>query len=147
MNSELLIWLTCFWIVLPILVIIIVPNEQIDIARIVAFISSSIILLVWCNVLVSFDFSELTYQWQYFNKTTTAIIPSQIAEFTCGIDGFSLFLIILTTIIMPLCIYSSLNIIKKVKEFLICLLLIEFFFIFSFCTTDLLFFYYFLKVY
>jgi len=134
--------LTILWIFLPIIIISILPKSYIDFARIIAFFGSVQHLILWISVLIGFDFSELNYQNQcYINW----LIPSQIAEFSFGVDGFSLSLILLTTIIMPICIYASINIIKNVKEFLISLLLIEFFLIFSFYTTNVLFFFIFFE--
>ena len=140
MNS--LFNLTCLFICIPVVIISLLPRTYAYISRIIAFISSIALLLLWSNVLRTFDFSEITYQQQY---CIVELIPSQLAEFSFGIDGFSLCLILLTTIIMPVCIYSSVNIKNKIQEFLICLLLIEFFLILSFYTTNLLFFYIFFE--
>jgi proton-translocating NADH-quinone oxidoreductase chain M len=119
-----------------------VAASNIDVARVIAFISSFQHLILWTTVLATFDFAQPTFQHKY---SLGWLIPSQIAEFSFGVDGFSLSLIILTVIIMPICVYASINITKNVKEFLICLLLIEFFLIFSFYTTNALFFFIFFE--
>lgn len=133
---------TSWAICVPILMIGILPRKYTHIARAIAYVSSVSLLILWSNVLLTFNFSEISYQQQH---CIVGFIPSQIAEFSFGVDGFSLCLIILTTIIMPICIYSSINISHKIHEFLICLLLIEFFLILSFYTTNLLFFYIFFE--
>ncbi len=140
MNS--LFTLTCWSICVPLVLISILPRAYTHIARLIAYISSISLLLLWSNVLLTFNFSEVFYQQQYY---ISGLIPSQIAEFSFGVDGFSLCLIILTTVIMPICIYSSTNITHKIHEFLVCLLLIEFLLILSFYTTNLLFFYIFFE--
>lgn len=53
-------------------------------------------------------------------------IPALGIRYHVGIDGISLLLILLTTLIMPLCVMASWNYIRtRVKEFMICLLIME----------------------
>jgi NADH-quinone oxidoreductase subunit M len=55
-----------------------------------------------------------------------AWVPSLKINYTLGIDGISLLLILLTTLIAPLCVLASWNYIQtRVKEFMIALLLME----------------------
>ena len=72
-------------------------------------------------------------------------MPQHIAEFSFGVDGSSLCLILLTAIIIPICIYASVYVTKFVKEFLICILCIELFLIISFYTTNLFVFFLFFE--
>ena len=92
--------------------------------------------------------------WIFFNNeinTFIYIIHIPWLDFlniyyTIGIDGISLFFIILTTVLIPICILISWNIIiYRVKEFMIMLLLIEFLLINVFSVLDLLFFYIFFE--
>ena len=63
-----------------------------------------------------------------------------------GIDGISLFMVLLTTLLMPLCILCSWESIKKrVREFVIAFLLLETFMIGVFASLDLLLFYVFFE--
>jgi len=65
--------------------------------------------------LATFQFAEDT-EW----------IRSLGIRYSLGLDGFSLLLVLLTTLIMPLCVLASWNYIKvRVKEFMICLLIME----------------------
>jgi NADH-quinone oxidoreductase subunit M len=90
----------------------------------------------------NFDFGEVAYQFQFcFNF----LLPSAISEFSGGIDGFSLCLILLTAIIMPICIYAGVNVTKKMNEFMACILLIELFLIISFVTTNMFVFFIFFE--
>ena len=53
-------------------------------------------------------------------------VPSLKISYTLGIDGISLLLVLLTTLLMPLCVLGSWKYIeKRVKEFMVCLLLME----------------------
>ena len=55
-----------------------------------------------------------------------AWIPMWDINYTLGIDGISLLLILLTTMIMPLCVLCSWNYITtRVRPFLACLLIME----------------------
>lgn len=55
-----------------------------------------------------------------------AWIPWLKINYTLGLDGISLLLVLLTTLIMPLCVLCSWRYIeKRVKEFMICLLIME----------------------
>lgn len=93
------------------------------------------------------------YIWYYFNPEETGfqfvynipLIKKYNIEFIIGIDGISLCFLLLTTFIMMLCWFASLHIRINYKEFILCLLLIEFFLILSFIMIDLFFFYIFFE--
>jgi NADH-quinone oxidoreductase subunit M len=66
-----------------------------------------------------------------------AWIPWLKINYTLGIDGISLLLILLTTLIAPLCVLASWTYIQtRVKEFMICLLVMETAMIGVFCALD-----------
>ncbi len=55
-----------------------------------------------------------------------AWFPGLDIWYTLGIDGISLLLVLMTTLLMPLCVLGSWKYIqKRVKEFMICLLIME----------------------
>jgi proton-translocating NADH-quinone oxidoreductase chain M len=65
---------------------------------------------------------------------------------TLGIDGISIFFLLLTTLLIPICILISWNSINyKLKEYLISFLILEFLLIGVFCILDLLLFYIFFE--
>ncbi len=67
-------------------------------------------------------------------------------HYIIGIDGISIFFVILTALLIPICILISWNsIIYKMKEFIIMLLLTEFLLINVFIVLDLFFFYIFFE--
>ncbi|MFN5382542.1 MAG: NADH-quinone oxidoreductase subunit M [Alphaproteobacteria bacterium] len=63
-----------------------------------------------------------------------------------AVDGISILFVILTTFIIPICLLCSWNSIKyKVKEFVMCFLVMETFILGTFLATDLLLFYVFFE--
>ncbi len=103
-------------------------------AAVAAFLRSESALRVWTLVftLAAAAFSLPLYC--KFDITTSAFqftehaawIPWLKVNYTVGLDGISLLLVLLTTLIMPLCVLCSWNYIKtRVKEFMICLLIME----------------------
>lgn len=69
-----------------------------------------------------------------------------LIDYSIGIDGLSLFFVLLTTFLTPICVLVSWNSIKyRVKDFLFFLLLIEFIIVNVFITSDLFFFFVFFE--
>ena len=90
------------------------------------------------------------FLWVFFNKSIGSFqfvdqllwIPFLNLNFSVGIDGISLFFILLTTLLIFLCILISwTSVITNIKEFLIAFLVMEFFLIGVFSILDLLLFY------
>ena len=93
------------------------------------------------------------YLWFYFDQSTSNF---QFVEdrdwidgfinYKIGVDGISILFIILTTFITPLCVISVNNSIKKrLRDFLIAILIMESFMIGVFCALDLVVFYLFFE--
>jgi NADH-quinone oxidoreductase subunit M len=83
------------------------------------------------------------YQWEEFR----AWIPQPPIHYHLGIDGLSLFLILLTTLLTPISILASWNSIdQRVKGFFICLLVLETGVIGVFVSLDLFLFFLFWEV-
>ena len=71
-----------------------------------------------------------------------AWIPTLNINYTLGVDGISILLIMLTTLVMPLCVLGSWTYIgKRVREFFICLLIMETAMIGVFAAMDFVLFY------
>ena len=108
---------------------------------------------------VALSFSCLTFVlslfvWVLFNKSVGTFqlvnkffwIPILNLNFSIGIDGISLFFLLLTTLLIPICILTGWETIKMdVKKYLISFLVMEFFLIGVFCVLDLLLFYIFFE--
>ena len=71
-----------------------------------------------------------------------AWIPGLKINYTVGIDGISLLLVLLTTLISPLCVFCSRNYLKaRVREYMVCLLVMETAMLGVFCSLDSMLFY------
>src|SRR5210317_524563 len=89
------------------------------------------------------------YLWFLFDETTSAFQFVEdrewligIVNYKVGVDGISILFVILTTFITPLCIISVNNSVKKrLRDFLIAILIMESFMIGVFCSLDLVIFY------
>jgi NADH-quinone oxidoreductase subunit M len=85
-------------------------------------------------------FNPDTAAFQFTEHATW--IPTLQIHYTLGVDGISLLLVLLTTLITPLCVLASWNYIqKRIKEFLIALLLMETTMIGVFCALDTILFF------
>ncbi|HJX09643.1 MAG TPA: proton-conducting transporter membrane subunit, partial [Candidatus Binatia bacterium] len=73
-------------------------------------------------------------------------MPAFGIEYIVGIDGLNLFLVLLTTLLMPLAILASWSIKDRVKEYLIFMLLLETGMLGAFVALDLFLFYVFWEV-
>ncbi len=94
-------------------------------------------LLLWIN------FDKLTSSFQYVEQYYWL---SDNITYHVGVDGISVFLIILTTFLIPFCVLTSWDSIKeKVKEYMIAFLILETLMIGVFCALDLVVFYLFFE--
>ena len=73
-------------------------------------------------------------------------MPSYGIQYIVGIDGISLFLVLLTTFLMPLAILASWSVKDKIKEYLFFMLLLETGMLGAFIALDLFLFYVFWEV-
>jgi proton-translocating NADH-quinone oxidoreductase chain M len=137
-NIQNLIVFILMFPILGILLLLLVPSRQEKLLKLIA-------LNFAC---LSFTGSLLL--WGFFQKSVGSFqfvvnlfwVPFLNLNITLGIDGISLFFIILTTLLIPLCLLASWNSISfNLKEFLIAFLLLDFLLIGSFCALDLLIFY------
>ncbi len=81
-----------------------------------------------------------TWNFQFVEKVSW--VPSLGISYHLGVDGISVLLVLLTTFLCPICIAACWSDIKdKVKEFLICFLVLEISMIGVFCSLDLFLFY------
>ena len=125
-----------------IFILLCLRTEQQKLMKVVALNFSFIpfigFLLVWGG------FKKSVGVFQFVSKVLW--IPVLNLNITLGVDGISLFFLLLTTMLIPLCILISWNSINfNLKEYLIFFLLIEFFLIWVFCVLDLLMFYIFFE--
>lgn len=109
----------------------------------IALTTSIINLIVSLIMFILFDFSSK--QFQFIEE------HYQVSYFDIylGVDGLSIYFILLTTIIMPVAILSNWNSIQSqnVLSFVVIMLLLESLLLAVFLVLDILLFYVFLKVY
>jgi NADH-quinone oxidoreductase subunit M len=85
-------------------------------------------------------FDTGTAAYQYVEHA--AWIPALGIHYTVGVDGISLLLVLLTTLVLPLCVLVSWRqITSRVKEFLVCLLVMEGAMVGVFCALDFVLFF------
>jgi NADH-quinone oxidoreductase subunit M len=102
------------------LLILLIPGETAakNLALVVTVLTAILSLPLYWN----FDINTAQYQ---FGEHAPWIEALNI-NYTLGIDGISLLLVLMTTLLMPLCVLGSWRYIeKRVREFMICLLLME----------------------
>ncbi|HEX9860154.1 MAG TPA: NADH-quinone oxidoreductase subunit M, partial [Nitrospirota bacterium] len=106
--------------------------------RWLALITSGITFVLSLPLLTSFD--TTTHNMQFVESSPW--IPSWNVNYTVGVDGISVLLVILTTMLSLICVLASWKPIKnKVKEYMIALLLLETGMIGVFIALDLFLFY------
>jgi proton-translocating NADH-quinone oxidoreductase chain M len=125
-------------------------------AIIILFINDTNVRLIK-NVALAFSmasFTLSTFLWVLFDRSTAKFqfveeflwIPSSNINFFIGVDGISLFFILLTTLLVPLCLLASFDSVKiYVKEYMVAFLVMEALLIIVFSILDLLLFYVFFE--
>jgi NADH-quinone oxidoreductase subunit M len=110
-----------FFPLLGAILLIFVPGEKKNLLRNLAFFAALVTFIV--SLFLYFNFNSTTPDPQFVEQT--AWLGYGI-NYHLGIDGISLFLIILTTFLFPIAVLSSWTYIqKRVKEYLIFMLLLE----------------------
>ncbi len=124
--------------VLGALAVLFTPRSNEAAAKWIALGTSLVALVVSAQVYLGFRLGEAGMQLE--EKVTW--LPSLGATYHVGVDGISLFLLMLTTLLTTLAMVASWNSVhKKVKEYLISLLILETGMLGVFVALDLLLFY------
>jgi len=104
-----------------------------------ALLSTLVTFLISLIALAKFDFND-TASMQFAGKLSW--VDSFGLSFGYGIDSISLWLILLTTLLMPIIMLGSLTAVKvRVREFYFWLLVLQTFMLGTFVATDIIFFY------
>jgi proton-translocating NADH-quinone oxidoreductase chain M len=127
---------------LGILVIIILPQNQINLIKIVSLNISLITFIISLILWLRFDLGTPKYQFiEHF-----FCVPYSNLNVFIGVDGISLFFVLLTTFLIPICLLASWNSINfSVKEYNIAFLFMGSLLICVFTVLDVLFFYIFFE--
>ena len=141
-NTKNIILYILLFPILGVIGLIITPSWKKLLLKQIALIFSCLTFLV--SLLLWVWFNKSLGNFQFVNKIQWS--PILNLNFTVGIDGISIFFLLLTTLLIPLCLLISWNSISfNLKEYLISWLLLEFFLIGVFCVLDLLLFYIFFE--
>ncbi len=132
-----LLTLILFTPVLAALVLMLLPSEQEDLIRWVAFILSFIPLALAVVLWVNFDPGKVGFQFQQQIEWYAALKSS----FHIGVDGISLTMVLLTTLLTPLAILASFSIRERVKTYMVLFFLLEMGMLGVFLMLDLLLFF------
>jgi len=118
------------------ILLLFIRNE--NFARYWALGITSLTAILSIPLLRAFDMS--TSKFQFVEQVSW--IKSLNIQYVIGIDGISILLIMLTTLIMPLCVLASWTYIKsRVQAFMVCLLIMETAMLGVFCALDFVLFY------
>ena len=123
-------------------IVLVMPKAKIKVIRWVTFIASLIPLglaiLLWFkfdHAIPGFQFQE-QYSWY----------PAINSSFHLGVDGISLTLVILTTLLVSISILASFNLTDRLKSYMVLFLLLETGILGVFLTLDLMLFFVFWEV-
>ena len=144
-NSKMFENLLLYISALPLIgafLLVFIPSNNFKLLKVIALNFSSLPFLG--SLLVWVYFKKSIAQFQFVTKIYW--LPVFNLNLILGIDGISLFFLLLTTLLIPICILLSWDSVKKkLREYLIAFLLLEFFLIGVFCILDLLLFYIFFE--
>jgi NADH-quinone oxidoreductase subunit M len=119
------------------------PKEAVDRnCRSAAMITSVVTFLISLVLWVRFDPTKAGFQFE----EKLAWVPALNIGYHMGIDGISLFFVLLSTLLTPICVLSSWEAVQnRVREYMIAFLVLETFMVGMFCALDLALFYVFFE--
>ena len=141
---SILLWL----LLLPLLgalFLLFIPSWNVRWIRFVALVISLFNFVLSLFLWLQFDNSTAKFQFMYTNPLVRGADASNTYGFILGIDGISLFFILLTTFLIPVCILVGWMGEYAVKEYCIAFLILEALTIAVFSVMDLLLFYIFFE--
>src|SRR5215470_2306308 len=119
------------------------PNEAVDRnCRSAALLTSVVTFLISLLLWGRFDATRAGFQFE----EKLDWVPALNIGYHMGIDGISLFFVLLSTLLTPICILSSWEAVRvRVREYMIAFLVLETFMVGMFCALDLALFYIFFE--
>ena len=119
------------------IVIGLIPRDRHETIRLAALAVTTVTFAISLGVLVNFDAAEAGFQL----GSSAEWIPEWGVSYITGIDGISLWMVLLTTFLMPLGVLASWSIETRVKPFFVFLLALETGMLGVFSALDLFLFY------
>nr|AEO21071.1 NADH dehydrogenase subunit 4 [Silene conica]AEO21072.1 NADH dehydrogenase subunit 4 [Silene conica] len=124
--------------VIGILALLFIPNARIRLIRLIGLLTSLLTFLY--SLVLRLQFDPSTAKSQFVESFRW--LPYENIHFSLGLDGISLFFVILTTFLIPICILVGWSAMRSSgKEYIIAFLICEFLMIAVFSMLDLLLFY------
>jgi NADH-quinone oxidoreductase subunit M len=145
MQSWPLLSLVTFLPLAGVLLILVLRGEDVDVARNARWIAlwTALIDLV-LSLLLWADFDPSQADFQFVEQAEW--LPGFHIAYHMGIDGISLFFVLLSTFLTPICIVASwLSVNERVKEYMIAFLAMETLMVGMFCALDFVVFYIFFE--
>lgn len=136
-QNEMFISYVIFSPLLAALVVFLLPNDDKTLIRRLAFVFSLLPLILVLMMWFNYDRVDAGYQF----VVQAEWFPAIGASYRMGIDGISLPMFLLTTILTPLAILASFGIEEKVKMFMALFLVMESAMLGLFSALDLLIFF------
>ena len=128
-----------------VLFILLIQGEEATVARNArntALLTSLFTFLLSIYMYSGFDTSSAAFQF----SETLSWLPGYNIKYAMGVDGISVFFVLLSTFLTPICILASWESIQhRVKEYMIAFLLLETMMVGMFCALDLVLFYIFFE--
>ncbi len=141
MISNILSW-QIFLPLLGALAIIALPRLSDTASRWIALGVTIVVFGISLVMLCGFDGTSA--EFQFVEKSVW--FPALGISYHLGVDGISLYFVLLSTFLTPICIASCWHAIeKRVKEFMVAFLILETFMIGTFCALDSILFYVFFE--
>lgn len=139
--NHVLSWIT-FFPLLGILAVMLVPSTKEQIIKWIAVGATAVPFLLALTLIGRYDFN--TTELQFTEKFTW--ISSINVNYFMGIDGLSVLMVLLATMLSFLCIFASWNIKKHVKGYFAMFLLLHVGMLGVFCAMDFFLFYVFWEI-
>ncbi len=137
--SSILSWVT-FTPVLGVLVLMFVPKDRRNLLRWIAVLASMGAFVLSLVMLAQFD--QTNASLQMVERLPWFQIAGMQIDYYLGVDGLSILLVLLTTLLTPISIISTWSAVEeRVKEFLIFFLLLEVGMVGVFLSQDIFLFY------
>ncbi|WP_096701827.1 NADH-quinone oxidoreductase subunit M [Magnetospirillum sp. 15-1] len=145
MNDWPLLSLTTFLPLLGALFILTIRGETEVVARNarnVALLTSIATFVVSLFILTKFNGASPDFQL----KETALWFPGTTIAYSMGVDGISVWFVLLSTFLCPICILAAFGSVeKRVKEYMVAFMILETMMIGMFCALDLVLFYIFFE--
>jgi NADH-quinone oxidoreductase subunit M len=130
--------------VVGVLLLLFIPKGNNGVLRSVALVTTLVTFLVTLPVLTGF---QTNADFQFVENVPWIAAGPFAMRYNIGIDGISFWLVILTNFIMPIAVLSTWTAVEEnVKEYMICLLLLQTGMLGAFISLDLFLFYIFWEV-